>query len=93
MDNNNQKAQNLPFKRFYLSAPYSTQYVTHRELQCFKWLTMGKTADEIAMILSISKRTVDVHCNNLKKKLDCVKLTQLAYKLALAGVDQMLSLV
>lgn len=77
-------------KRFYIGEPSEEHYITYRELQCFKWLVKGKTADEIAMILDISKRTVDVHCNNIKRKLDCVKLTQVAYKLALAGINDVL---
>lgn len=80
-------------KRFYIGDANGENYITYRELQCFKWLVLGKTADEIAMILNISKRTVDVHCNNIKRKFNCVKLTQVAYKLALAGINNVVDLV
>jgi len=53
--------------------------VTKREKECLHWLVEGKTAEEIAMILSISKRTVEAHIFNLKNKLNCFKLSRLIY--------------
>lgn len=57
-------------------------YLTKRELECLHWLSMGKPMDHIAMILSITTRTVKAHIANVKSKLDCKNQFQLgeAYK-------------
>lgn len=47
-----------------------------RELQCLEYLSMGKTAEEIAIILGISPNTVNWHLKNLFKRWDVVKQTQ-----------------
>lgn len=38
---------------------------------------MGKGASEIAIILAISARTVEQHLLNVKKKLQCSKVTDI----------------
>lgn len=45
--------------------------LTQRESECFFYLARGKTANQIAAIFSISKRTVEKHIANIKIKLDC----------------------
>ncbi len=57
--------------------------LSKREVECLYWACLGKTADEIASILSISRRTVETHFNNLKFKLDCVNKCQLIHKIYL----------
>jgi DNA-binding CsgD family transcriptional regulator len=53
-----------------------------RELEVLHWQSLGKTAEEVALILSISVRTVKAHIRNIKDKLECVNQFQLgsAYK-------------
>ncbi len=43
--------------------------LTPRELECLRWVALGKTDGEIAVILSISPRTARFHVENAKLKL------------------------
>lgn len=43
--------------------------LTSRETEILKWSGMGKTAEEIASIISISPRTVGFHISSALKKL------------------------
>jgi len=43
--------------------------LTDRELQVIKWITKGKTNNEIATYLELSRRTIEAHRNNIQKKL------------------------
>jgi DNA-binding CsgD family transcriptional regulator len=43
--------------------------LTKRESECLKILTTNKTAKEIANILNLSHRTVELHISNIKNKL------------------------
>lgn len=43
-------------------------YLTQRELECLHYLSLAKTIDEIALILSITPRTVNAHIANIKEK-------------------------
>ncbi len=49
---------------------------TSRELQCLEYLALGKSAEEIAIILNISPNTVNWHLKQLFKRWDVVKQTQ-----------------
>jgi DNA-binding CsgD family transcriptional regulator len=40
-----------------------------REAECLRWVALGKTDSEIAIILSISPRTARFHIENAKRKL------------------------
>ncbi len=51
--------------------------LSKREVECLYWLTQGKTLEEAAIILSISRRTVKAHIENVKEKLQCNTLFQL----------------
>lgn len=62
------------------------QHLTERESECLQWVIQGKTSDEIAIILSISRRTVEMHLNRVKEKFNCHKLTQLVYLAAKEGL-------
>lgn len=46
--------------------------LTAREMECLKWSAIGKTAWEISVILSISRRTVEGHLANATYKLGAV---------------------
>lgn len=63
--------------RYYLSGPYQGIYLTNREVECLNWSVMGKTMEEISIILYISKKTVERHIDNIKRKLHLEKQSQL----------------
>lgn len=44
-----------------------------QEIKCVCCLFEGKTATDIAELLNISKRTVEMHLNSIKTKLNCQK--------------------
>jgi DNA-binding CsgD family transcriptional regulator len=46
-------------------------HLTPRELEALRWTMDGKTAWEVAMILSISERTAVAHLSNAMRKLGC----------------------
>ncbi|WP_292593520.1 helix-turn-helix transcriptional regulator, partial [Mesotoga sp. UBA5825] len=43
--------------------------LTSREIQIAEFIREGKTSKEIAEILSVTKKTVDFHRANIRKKL------------------------
>ena len=43
--------------------------LTEREAEVLTWSARGKTSDEIAQIVGLSKRTVDFHIDNARAKL------------------------
>ena len=55
-----------------------------REPEVLTWSARGKTSDEIASILGLSKRTVDFHFDNARTKLNVSTRTQAVVK-AMAG--------
>lgn len=57
--------------------------ISPREIECIEWYLKGKNSGEIAIILGISRRTVESHIKNVKTKLGCQNLFQLGYKIAL----------
>lgn len=73
-------AKTMPINRYFLCEHRNT-YLTSREVECVKWYITGKSAEEIAIILNISKRTVETHLEKVKKKLNCYKQSQLAGKI------------
>jgi two-component system invasion response regulator UvrY len=57
--------------------------LTARELEIATLLTSGKTSKEIADMLNISFRTIEVHRHNILKKTKCKNTIVLANKLSL----------
>ena len=53
-----------------------------RETDCISWYLKGKNSGEIAIILGISRRTVETYIENVKTKLGCTNLFQIGYCLA-----------
>jgi len=43
--------------------------LSSRERECVYWVSQGKTADEIGILLNISKKTVELHKSNIISKL------------------------
>ena len=55
--------------------------LTPREKEILLWFVKGKTSDETASLLNISRRTVERHFENLREKFSCFSKNQLALKL------------
>ncbi len=72
----------------YLKTLSEEVLLTKREGQCLSWLLKGKSMQEVAMIEGISKRTVEAHMEQTKRKLGCYKSFQLGYKLAKLGFKE-----
>ncbi|MFB2549619.1 helix-turn-helix domain-containing protein [Ensifer soli] len=54
--------------------------LTPREREILKWISHGKTASEIALIVSVSEHTINSHTATILKKLDVVNRTQMVAK-------------
>ena len=63
---------NFPVKRYYIN---DETYLTSKEIDCLRYLAEGKSHEEIGLILNNSKRTIDVHVDNLKNKFNTFKST------------------
>lgn len=55
---------------------------TAREMEIIMWNLKGKTAEETASIMGISRRTVEKHFEKLRKKFGCYSKAQVALKMA-----------
>jgi DNA-binding NarL/FixJ family response regulator len=53
-----------------------------REVETLTWAARGKTFEEIGTILSLSKRTVEFHLDNARRKLGVATRTQALIKAA-----------
>lgn len=62
------------------------QPLSERERTILRWTADGKTAAEIAMILGLTKRTIDFHVAKATMKLDTSNKTQAALKAAVLGL-------
>lgn len=62
-------------------------HLTNREYECVNYLIRGKTAEEIAIILNISRRTVETHVQNIKRKMNCYNQFRLGYLLGRLGIN------
>ena len=51
--------------------------LTERQAQCAKYVLQGKTAREIAVVLGLSKRTVEDYISHIKLKLGCQNKAEL----------------
>ncbi|AKR58501.1 Transcriptional activator protein LuxR [Devosia sp. H5989] len=57
-----------------------TLRLTEREQETLRWTALGKTSDDIADILGLTKRTVDQHFENAARKLGTVNRVQTVVK-------------
>lgn len=64
----------------------SSVELTIREVEVLKWTADGKSAQDIADILSITKHTVDFHIHNCVSKLGAANKTAAAVQAALLGL-------
>lgn len=66
-------------KKFLRSIGYNVMdNLSKREYGCLQYIARGMTSKESAKIMTISPRTVEVHINNIKEKLNCFRKSQLA---------------
>ena len=54
--------------------------MTSREVEVLTWAARGKTSTEIAIILGLSKRTIDFHLDNARTKLGATTRVEAAIK-------------
>ena len=64
------------------NAPWETWGLSEREIEVSKLMLVGRTKEEIASQLFISKLTVDTHVKNIYKKLNVNSLSKFIGKLS-----------
>ena len=62
--------------------------LSKREAECLYWAACGKTADEIGIILKLSRRGVRFHLANTLIKMDAMNVTQAASKAITNELDR-----
>jgi LuxR family quorum-sensing system transcriptional regulator SolR len=67
-------------------APEAVVSLSTREIDVLRWTAEGKTSADIALIVSISERTVNYHVNNALAKLDASNKTAATVKAAMLGL-------
>ena len=68
-----------PITNYCLQGKYDGIILSSKEVECLKWCVNGKSAEETAMILNmrITKRTVEQHLSNVKKKVGISRQSEL----------------
>ncbi len=64
------------FQRLLQQTPAPIVKLTKKETEVLNWIKEGKSSWEISVMLKCSKRTVDFHVDNIKKKLNVVTRAQ-----------------
>lgn len=65
--------------------------LSKREVECLRWAAIGKTDEEIGLIISRTRATVRFHIHNAAVKLDSVNRSQTVYKAAQLGYIAMVA--
>ena len=60
--------------------------LTDREIEALSWVARGKSSTDIAVIMSVSERTVNFHIQNVIRKLGVATRVQAAIRCALLGL-------
>ncbi|MBA2654143.1 MAG: hypothetical protein H0U71_03625 [Gammaproteobacteria bacterium] len=68
-------------------------FLTENELECLKWLKLGKSAVMIAKIHNVSYKTIERYIEACKQKYQCYTLFQLGEKTSTAGLAPFLELL
>ncbi|WAC46936.1 autoinducer binding domain-containing protein [Asticcacaulis sp. SL142] len=75
------------YKRLYARSETQTFAVlTPKEEEILLWVASGKTDEDIASILTISRNTVDTHMRHIFRKLDVTNRVQAVVKAVMAGI-------
>ncbi len=75
----------------YVAAMRTHQWIpsncslSKREVECLRWAAIGKTDNEIGMILSLSHATVRYHVQRAAEKLNAVNRSQAVFKAGQLG--------
>lgn len=64
-----------------------TRKLTERELECLELICQGLDHKQMAGVLKISKRTVEVHARHIRDKLGALSIAQATF---IAGRDGLL---
>lgn len=72
----------IKINKLYFYLDNDLKYFTKRELECIYNLVLGYPAKKSADIMNISKRTYDMHLDNIKQKLKCKKSSEIIFILA-----------
>lgn len=77
----NSKLTSMILKKAYFGSREDevSKKLSHRELQVFTLLGLGSSTREIAVKLNLSRRTVNVHRENIKRKLGIKAAPNLVY--------------
>lgn len=59
--------------------------LTRHEVECLRWAAIGKTDEDICMIMSRSRATIRYHLKNAADKLNAVNRSQTVFKAAQLG--------
>jgi DNA-binding CsgD family transcriptional regulator len=59
--------------------------LTSREITCLYWAAHGMTSQETADLLNISPSTVESHRKGIKRKLNCVTITEAVFQGMIGG--------
>lgn len=65
---------------------FGMKKLTAREIEILKWTAEGKTAGDIAIILSMKERTVHFHVANAVQKMGACNKTSAVVQAALSGM-------
>jgi DNA-binding CsgD family transcriptional regulator len=65
--------------------------LTVREVEALTWVARGKTSAEIALILGLTKRTVDFHISNVCATLGVAKRVEAVAKAAVSHIIEVRS--
>lgn len=60
--------------------------LTKREVECLNWVALGKTDEQIAMLMGIGRWTVISHNKSVKTKLDCSNRSAAVAKAITCGI-------
>ncbi len=60
--------------------------LTEREIEALGWSAQGKSSTDIAVLMSVSERTVNFHITNAMRKLGVATRIQAAVKASIAGL-------
>jgi DNA-binding NarL/FixJ family response regulator len=79
VDNRLRRAEGRP-------GSHSEIHLTAREKEVLTWVGRGKTSSEIALILGLSDRTVNFHCDQAMRRLDVINRVQAVAKALSQGL-------
>ncbi|MBS0357988.1 MAG: helix-turn-helix transcriptional regulator [Proteobacteria bacterium] len=77
-------------KNLFMNSIFNDKKISRRESQCLYFMLRGKSCSEIALILKIDRRTVEVYVNKLKEKFNCQTKGQLIEKAIMLGYVNMI---